>query len=167
MKSGLEAFSAKIEKEINKVMAQGSKAVSKETGVDVGLSITDTVLLGFFNETETSLGFTMAMKLKAQGADGADPRNVVATLMVPVNGRMLSLYATRPYANNEDRLAAEKAVVAWRDAIVAANPRVAGSSGWFDWGSVGRSVVIGAVIGGLLGLFKWLGNRAKRAKPAA
>ncbi|MEK7952467.1 hypothetical protein [Luteolibacter soli] len=145
---------AKVEKEVNKTMAEGSRKISDQLGVDTALSISDTAMLGVFQEDAQSFGFTMALKLKVSTPKGTeDSKSVVAAMMQPVNGRLLLFYATMPYLSENDRKEAETSVKAWADAVFAANPQVKGPParpGLFD--GVGRSGLIGAIVGGLLGV---------------
>lgn len=160
----IERMRATLDAEIKKAMASGNKKLSGQFGADIGLSISDTAVLGFFDEAPSSLGFTMAMNVRSK-SEGAVPatKRLVAAIMTPVNGRLLNLYAYSDYAGEADRQWAEKAVSAWRDAIQAANPRVQGpSAGLFDFGRIGTSAMRGAVIGAVVGLAIWLFKRKKK-----
>lgn len=160
-RAGIEKMKANLDAEIKKLAASGSKELSGHFGADVALTVSDTAVLGFFDESPSSLGFTMAMKLGAGVGKGtAASKIVTAGIMCPVNGRLLNFYATSTYENEGDRQWAEKAVTAWRDSVRAANPRVEGPSarGGFLEG-VGRSTVTGGVIGALVGLAVWFMRR--------
>lgn len=157
----LKKLSMTIDQELKKQVAAGNKKLSKEYGVEDALKISNTVVLGTFEESDTAFGFTMAMNV--QGGGEQPSQVVVAAMMTPVNGRLLNFYATAPFAGEADRQWAESSVAAWRNAVVAANPRVEGPSIGFDWSKVGRSTIIGAVVGGVLGLVGWLGRKAKRS----
>jgi hypothetical protein len=160
MKGELDKLSATIDEQLKKQIATGNKKISAEYGVDDAMQISNTVVLGNFEDSETSYGFTMAMKVQAGGQE--ESRLVVAALMTPVNGRLLTFYATGPFKGEADRQWAETSVAAWRDTVVAANPKVVGPALGFDWTKVGRSTVIGALIGGVIGLVGWLGRKATR-----
>lgn len=162
---GLEAMRANLDAEVKKLVASGNLKLSKEAGAEVALSISDTAMLGFFDEAPSSLGFTMGMKIAAK-SDGNTPpqRRLAAAVMTPVNGRLLNLYAYADYDSEADRQWAEKAVTAWRDAIRDANPKVQGpSGGGFDFSRILRSALIGGAIGGAIGLVRWLSKRKKMA----
>jgi hypothetical protein len=154
MAKEVKSAMANAEKEINEVMAKGSRELSDKTGVDAALSVSDTAMLGIFHEDSQSLGFTMALKLNVSTPKGTETmKSVVASVTQPVNGRLVLLYATQPYASEADRKEAETSVKAWADAVFAANPQVKGPParrGLFD--GVGRSGLIGAIIGGLVGV---------------
>lgn len=145
----VKAAIAKAEKEINEAMASGSREISDQYGVDAALKVSDTAMLGIFRDDAQALGFTMALKLSVSTPKGTEvTKSVVASMMQPVNGRLLLFYATQPYASEADRKEAETSVKAWADAVFAANPQVKGppaKRGLFD--GVGRSGLIGAISG--------------------
>jgi hypothetical protein len=170
LKAELDRAMTDIEREIGKLVAKGNDAMKQEYGVEDALAVSDTAVLGYFEDSDTALGFTMAMKTTAKTTDGGveTSKSVVAGLITPVNGRLLYFYATLPFTARSDRAAAERTVAAWRDAVVAANPRVAGPRAgfWFLNGSnISRAALIGAVAGavggGLAGLFVMLKRRRK------
>lgn len=159
----VENLKASIEAEIEKVVRDGGKQMSDELGVDLQLSVGDLAMLGIFEDTPTSLGFTMAMTMSVQTPEGLDKsRNVVAAMLVPVNGRMLFLYSNSGYSVEADRLSAESSVKSWRDAVVAANPRVKGSLLGSLTKGAGKSAAIGAIAGGLVAVLVVLYRRFKR-----
>lgn len=159
----LENMKASIEAEVNKSITAGGRQLSEDLGVDLQLSVGDMAMLGIFEDSPTSLGFTMAMTTTVQAAGGEEKsRNVVSALLVPVNGRLLYLYSNSGYENEADRLAVESSVKAWRDAIVAANPRVKGSFLGSLTKGVGKSAAIGAIAGGIVAILAVLYRRFKR-----
>ena len=82
MKKELLAMRDKIEADVQKLVKQGNREVSEQYGVDVALSISDVAMLGFFEESDTAIGFTMAMKLGAANPQGGrdESRAVVAAI---------------------------------------------------------------------------------------
>lgn len=164
MKKGLEDMQTKLEGELKKLAGQGNKYMQDAHNVDLALKISDTAMLGFFEDTASSLGFSMAIKMGMTGADGKreESRAVGACLMLPVNGRLVMLYSTAPYTGQTAQIEAETTVKSWRDSILAVNPRVAGPAAGFDWEKVGQSTAIGAGIGLVIGLLAWIGKKFKR-----
>lgn len=159
----VENLKASIEAEVNKAIKAGGQQLSEDLGVDLQLSVGDMAMLGIFEDSPTSLGFTMAMTTTIQAAGGEEKsRDVVAALLVPVNGRLLYLYSNSGYENEADRLAVESSVKTWRDAIVAANPRVKGSFLGSLTKGVGKSAAVGAIAGGVVALLAVLYRRFKR-----
>ena len=156
---------ASIEADLKKITDQSNKQFTDNFGVDVALSITDTAVLGFFEDTENSLGFTMAMKVGSKdNGETVSNRAVVACLMAPVNGRAVNLYSTAPYTGKADIAEVEKSVLAWRDAIQAVNPRLQGPAAGFDWQHLRLTTAIGAGIGLIVGLGFWILGKSKRSK---
>lgn len=165
MREELASMKESLDAEVKKAIADGNSRVTKDFGADPGISISDTAMLGIFQDNETSLGFTMMVSGGSASPKSEEKsKSVVAGLMVPVNGRVLMLYSTMEYHGNTDRLEAERSVKAWADAIVAANPIVKGGEtagrGFFDGG--GRAAAIGAGVGLVYGLFMVVKKRLTR-----
>lgn len=159
-------FKAAIDEVVTKLgpqMQASGKKAGENLGVEMALSASDMAVLGIFDDSSNSLGFTMAMKVNAKVGEKVETQKLVtAGMTIPVNGRLLYLYAVSDFDDNADREWAEKSVMAWRDTVLAANPRIEGpSASLFDWYQVGRSAGIGAAIGGLVGLFSWLAKKKK------
>jgi len=163
LKRELQALRAKLDEEAQKLIASGKATLAKQQGVELDLAVSDTAMLGFFEETETSLGFTLAMNVQAgQGRE----RQVCAAVVAPLHGRVVNFYAYSNYASEADRQWAETAVRAWKNAAMAANPRVAGSVlEGFDLASVARSALMGGGVGLMIGLVQWLRKRRRQPVP--
>lgn len=163
LKRELQALRAKLDEETQKLIASGKATLAKQRGVELDLAVSDTAMLGFFEETDTALGFTLAMNVQtAQGRE----RQVCAAVVAPLHGRLVNFYAYSTYTGEADRQWAETAARAWKDAAVAANPRVEGSVlEGFDLGSIASSALTGGVVGLGIGLVQWL-RRRRTAKPA-
>ncbi len=160
IKTGIDQVRQQLQAVAASVAAQGNKRFSPEN-VDEALQLSDTAFVGYFRDTSTALGVTMAMKVAGGGAE--PERVVVAMVMTPVNGRLLNLYANARYASEADRVWAERAVSAWADAAVAANPRVSGPRGApFDWATAAQQAALAAAVLALV-----LGVRRFVAKPSA
>lgn len=161
-KGEIEQAQQTLRQELAKATGKDAKALP-DSAVAEALSVSEIVVLGWFTETPNSLGFTVAMN----GAEKADEPNaktkvVSATMIVPVNGRLIYLYANADFKSEADRKWAEQAVTAWRDAVLAVNPRVEGpdvSSSIFD--GVGRTALIGAIVGGLAAVIAMLLKKKK------
>jgi len=163
-KKELDQAKAAIDAEVAKAKGKAEKAMQDATGADAALSVSDVAVLGYFSETPNSLGFTMAMNLAAQSGDHAiKVKGVIASMIVPVNGRLIYLYANADFNSAADRQWAENAVTAWRDAVLAANPRVEGPPAHrsiFD--GVGRSAIFGAIAGAIGGLVAMLLKKKRK-----
>ena len=147
IKKGLDASKANADAEVRKVIDQGKAKVKDKRGVDVDLDVTSTTFVGYFDDSDTSLGFSMLLKSREKNEAGEDvtSRTVVAAALVPVNGRLLGLYGNFPYKTEGDREQAEAAVSKWRDALVNANPKVQGQ----PMDSFEKN--LGKIVGGVLG----------------
>lgn len=143
----LDLMKGSFDAEYKKLAEQGSEKLSKDLGVDTSLEFSRPAVLGYFEEGETSLGFTIAMNVGVQSGEFSEQnRAVVAALIRPVNGRITLLYSAANYKGESDREEAERSVKAWGDAIIAANPVVEGSST-----SLFSGTPKAALIGGLIG----------------
>lgn len=163
LKRELEGLRAKLDEETQKLIASGKARFAEQRGVELDLAVSDTAVLGFFEDSDTALGFTLAMNV--QTPKGRE-RQVCAAVVAPVNGRLVNFYAYSNYAGEDDRAWVETAARTWKDAAMAVNPRVPGSVlDGFDFGSVGRSALIGGVVGLVIGLGQWL--RKRRIRPVA
>lgn len=164
-KAELDKAQETIREEMAKLSGKAEKAFQDATDADAALNLSDVVVLGCFDDSPNSLGFTMALNVAAKaGEKTIKGKAVIASMIVPVNGRLIYLYANADFNSAADRVWAEKAVAGWRDAVVAANPRVEGPAAvGFDFGRVGRSGLIGAVIGGLVAGVAMLLKKKKQA----
>lgn len=164
-KAELDKAQETIRQEIAKISGKAEKALQDATVADAALSVSDVAVLGYFDDAPNSLGFTMAMNLAAKAGDNATKlKAVVASMVVPVNGRLIYLYANADLKSEADRKWAEQAVTKWRDAVVAANPRVEGPSASLSiFDGVGRSALIGAIAGACIGLFAMLSKKLRKS----
>ena len=164
-KAEIDKSEETIRKEIAKISGKAEKAIAEATDTEAALSLSDVAVLGCFDDSPSSLGFTMAMNIDAKAGDQTTKAKiVVAGMIVPVNGRLIYLYSNADFNSEADRTWAEQAVTAWRDVVVAANPRVEGpAAGGFNFEKIGRSGVIGAVIGGLAAGIAMLFKKKKQA----
>ncbi|HEY1084533.1 MAG TPA: hypothetical protein VGE29_19860 [Prosthecobacter sp.] len=161
------AMRSKLDAEMKRLADQGNKQMSKDFGVDVALSISDTAVLGFFEETDTSIGFTMVMNVGVgTGNEREVSKGIVACLMVPVNGRVVNLYSSDSYQGPEDQKEVESTVKSWRDAILAVNPRVQGPAAGFDFEKLGTFIGIGVGAGLGYALVLWLVKKLRPSKTA-
>jgi hypothetical protein len=166
MKAGIEKMKSSIGEKLEEISRRTGKAISKESGVETALDLSGVAIFGFFEDTPNSLGFSMAMNVKVT-ADGKNSieKKVTSAMMVPVNGRLILLYSLSNFASEEDRKWAESAVATWRDAVVAANPRVQGPDRMGSmFNGVSRSALIGGCVGVLVGLVGVIIKKLKAAK---
>lgn len=161
----LDKMKATIGQELEKQLGTASKRMGDELGVDAALSVSDVAILGCFGDSPSSLGFTMALKVAAKvGSQSNSAKRVIASMIVPINGRLVYLYANGDLKSPDDRQSVEKAVTDWRDAVLAANPRIEGPAGFaFDFASVARASLIGVIVGGCIGGLVMLFKKLRKA----
>ena len=166
MREELKKMEATIAEEIRKNSKRGSEKMKDATRTDIVFDITDTAMLGVFEDTDASIGFTMGMQVKAgAGTDVSNSRMVASVIMTPVNGRLINLYANGDLHTEADRQWAEQAVKAWRAQIVAANPQMERGEGFarrFDWAKVLMAGAKGGAIVLLAGLVRSILRRKTR-----
>ncbi|WP_395749324.1 hypothetical protein [Prosthecobacter sp.] len=150
-KAELDKAQDTIRQELAKASGKAEKALQDAVGADAALSVSDVAVLGYFDESPSSLGFTMALNVAAKSGDqNVKGKVVAASMIVPVNGRLIYLYANTDLKSEADRKWAEQSVTAWRDMVLAANPRVEGPAARSSiFKGVGRAAIVGAIIGGV------------------
>ena len=120
-----------LEKQVAQ-LAENLKNPADKDNLDAVFAISDKAVIGIFDETPRSLGFTLALNNHDTApAAATEGKIIVAAMVAPVQERMLYLYAHAKYGSVEDRQWAEKSLITWRDAIFEANnpkPAVAESS---------------------------------------
>ncbi len=168
MSTQLEQLFVDVQDTVGQVVEDGNAALSESYGVDVEVEIGQTVPLSIHANTENRLGFTS--RTAVSGAyDGAssEPEMVITTsLILHVQDKVLFLYA---YGEGDDIEWSRQQAGDWADAILAANPvaddlpgsNASADATGFDWSSVLRSAVIGAVIAGLVALVSAMRRRRK------
>lgn len=163
-KAELDEAQEKIRQEIAKASGKAEKALQDAVGADAALSMSDVAVLGYFDDSPNCLGFTMAMNVAAKSADQAVKSKVVtASMIVPVNGRLIYFYAITDLKTDADRKWAEQAVTAWRDMVLAANPRVEGPAGRLSFSDGGgRAAIIGGIMGAVGALLAMLFRKKKK-----
>ena len=148
VRAGLEQMRGKLQTTADSLVKKGNASLHDKYGVDAALSLNDLAVVGPYMETASSFGFTLVMNIKGiPGKEGRSEKAVVACLMLPVNGRLLNLYANSEYRDDADREWAEKAVAQWRDALVAANDRVLTAHGGPDPAYIAGAATGAAVVG--------------------
>ncbi|WP_395737222.1 hypothetical protein [Prosthecobacter sp.] len=165
-KAELDQAQETIRQELAKASGKAEKAFQDATTADAALSVSDAAVLGYFDDAPASLGFTMAMNVAAKtGVQDIKSKLVTAGMIVPVNGRLIYLYANTDLKTEADRKWAEQSVTAWRDTVLAANPRVEGPAVRTSvFKSVGRSAIMGAIVGGAAALVAMLAVLFRKKK---
>lgn len=167
MKKEIEDMDEEIQKSISRVSEQTGKALSEEIGTEAKLDLSDLVVLGNFDDSPSSLGFSVALNVKVSVNGRVEKsKQITSAIMLPVNGRMVLLYSLSEFGSEADRNWTESSVSKWRDAILAANPRVQGPPAGrsaFSFYRLGRSAGIGGAVGAVIGLFYWQVKKRRAA----
>jgi hypothetical protein len=123
------------------------------------VKVGETVPLGVFGETPASICFALLVKSQVMGPpleEPIGPITAVAGAVMLVHDRLLYLYANSSYEGKADAEWAREQVVAWRDAVAAANAPGASDEGDLPpepmaddgegWRSKKRWLLVGAVV---------------------
>jgi hypothetical protein len=143
---------------------QGNAEVKRLTASDPKIALSGIGYLGAYRREPWGLFFTIKSGLTA--ADGTNQIMVCGGALVLVNYQLLFLYSYSQFHDESDRRWVEQATSAWADAMRTANPDdpkvAATASGHFFGGGVLRTALIGAIIGGLVGLIGTLLRKRSR-----
>jgi hypothetical protein len=142
---------------------QGNAEMKRLTKSDPKIALSGIGYLGAFRREPWGLFFSIKSGLTAE--DGTNQVMVCGGALVLVNYQLMFLYSYSHYRDESDRRWAEQATSAWADAIRAANPddpRVAATASHGFFSGVLRMAVIGAIIGGLVGLIGTLLRKRKQ-----
>jgi hypothetical protein len=125
------------------------------TTSDPKVALSGIEYLGVYRREPWGLFFSIKSGLSA--GDGTNQTLVCGGALVLINYQLMFLYAYSQYHDDSDRHWAEQATSAWADAVRAANPNDpkvgATAQSLSGLGSgVLRTALIGAIIGGLIGL---------------
>jgi hypothetical protein len=163
VEEGLEQTVKNSQQLATQLTQQGNAEVKRLTASDPKIALTGIGYLGAFRREPWGLFFSISSGLTA--ADGTNQVMVCGGALVLVNYQLLFLYSYAQLRDESDRRWVEQATSAWADAIRAANPDdpkvAATASGGFGSGVL-RMAVIGAIIGGLVGLVGTLLRKRNR-----
>jgi hypothetical protein len=174
IKQVMKAQNSKLVKKAENRMAQHlkgiEKGISEDYQVEMNMAIKQVALLPPHYESERCLAYSM-MKTHVLTGESGKPSNiegVVTVSFVHLKGKVLFLYANAEKSGLEWSRAESKK---WANTIIAENPSMgnvalreaAAAKHGFNWTSVGKNAILGAVIGGIIGIFR-MRNRKGRIK---
>lgn len=155
-------------RQLPEMLEKVSKSVAAETQAAVSFSQMQIIPMPPHEESARTLAYSMTVKFNLDVNGQPTPQEAITTsTFVHVRGRVLFLYVGAEKTGLEWSRAKARE---WADAIIAANPSseaverretAATPSRGFDWISVAKSAVIGAIIGGLWGLARLLYRRMR------
>lgn len=154
IESGLEQTLKDSKELTTQLTEQGNAAVKRMTTTDPKIALSGVHYLGAYRREPWGLFFSIKSGVSA--ADGTSQVLVCGGALVLVNYQLLFLYSYSQYHDESDRQWVEQATSSWADAVRAANPNDAAvgakASHGFSGGGMMRNTVLGAIIGGLVGL---------------
>jgi len=166
IKTQNEKILKKAELQISDLLEKINKGISKDYNVDLGISIDRPLPLPSHSETERSLAYSTFVKYKINDEEGKPSffEGIVTATLVHVQGKVLFLYVNAEKSGLDwCRTESRK----WADAVIAANPSTGDiaareskpSQGDFDWDKIFVKGILGAIMGGILGIIGYLSKR--------
>lgn len=158
----------KAEAEIPGLLKKVSSGLASDYNVDFGLTMSQMLPLPPHYETERGLAYSMIVKYNVADENGKPSvfEGAVTATFVFVRGKVLFLYVNAEKAGLEwSRVESKK----WADMVIADNPsigiiaerEIATRKSGFDWDRVIAKGIIGAIIGGIVGLIGYLFKKKK------
>ena len=152
IEGGLEKTLKNSDELTTKLTSQGNAEVKRMTTTDPKVALSGVSYLGVFRREPWGLFFSIKSGVSA---GGANQTLVCGGALVLVNYQLLFLYSYSQYHDEDDRRWVEQATSSWADAVRAANPNdpaVAAKASHGLGAGVLRNTLLGAIIGGLIGL---------------
>ncbi|MCB1634984.1 MAG: hypothetical protein KDI37_07485 [Xanthomonadales bacterium] len=144
---------------------ENSEALSTELNVDLDMQITPMTPMAAHVNEEHAIAFSMYLNASAViNGEQTDTALVVTSTYINVAGKVLFLYTYAPSADLDWTRQASKD---WAAAILASNDTAepAEKLNWgIDWGRVAEKGLIGAAVGGIIGLIMWIASWRKRKR---
>lgn len=168
LKTQNEEILKKAEAQMPGLLEKMNKSLSDAEKVDLNLSVVQMLPFPPHYETERGMAYSMLIRYSMNDENGKPSvfEGVVTTTFVHVRGKVLFLYANA----EKSGLSWSKAESGkWAERVIAANPSVGVDvarettrrrSG-FDWGEIVEKTIVGAVIGGVVGLIAYLFGKWK------
>jgi hypothetical protein len=145
-------------------MQTTSDNLAREFDMDISMEIDNILPMPAHLDTETSFGFSTQMNLdmNLEGEQESEPMLVTSVFTNPA-GVLLFLYC---YSAPQDLEWSRNASNDWCKAILAVNPPAPESPlvGKINWTQVAKKGLVGAIIGGLLGLLISFTSKQRRGQ---
>ena len=170
VKTQNEEMLKKAESQMPGILKKMTDGLSKDYEVSMKFTSLQMLPMPAHDVTDRSMAYSLMLNFNVDdGAGNIEPVESASTVtFVHVKGKMLMLYV---YAEKSGLEWSRAAAKAWSDQIIAQNPSDAAEAAQeakhrsgFDWNSVLRSGIIGAIVGGLGGLLMVLFKK-KKPKP--
>lgn len=160
---------AEFEAQLPEIVNEGNKTLSADLAADIAVELGGIVPLPVHLDTDNAIANSMFMTVAVTvGGEEMGTETLAATsLILHVKDKVIFLYA---YASKSELDWTRDAVATWATDIVAANPLSAdekraidksGSSG-VNWSQVLEKALIGALVGGAIGLVSFFFRRREK-----
>lgn len=154
----------KVEKEMPGMMEKINSKIEGQFDAKLDLSLAGIIPLPPHESSDRSLAFSMLVNYAMKTPDGTTTNisGPVTATFLHARGKLLFIYVNGAEKELEWTRTTAKA---WATAILAANPSDAATAAkesarsGFDWNRVWRSALIGAAVGGLIGLVRMFMKR--------
>ena len=149
-----DALWKRVDPMIREGMSKMSEGVSQEFDVKFTVEISQVVPLAPHYEEENALAFSMfssaSYEVAAEEVGEVKETNITSGTSTYLNaaGRVLFLYS---YGQQGDLEWTRTASRDWANEVLGSNLQPPQGS-WFDWNKIGGKALVGAFVGGLLGL---------------
>lgn len=157
----------KMEKEMPGMLERMNQRIEDRFNTRLNMNVNGMVPLPAHEESDRSMAFSMLINMSMNQPNGT-PTNfagVVTATFLLAKGKLFFLYVNGGENDLEWTRTLSKN---WATAILAANPSDAATAALeakpasgFDWNLVMRSALIGAAIGGLFGLVRFVTRRSR------
>jgi len=169
IKNQNDKLMSEVEQQMPGIMEKMNEGIKERYDVDLAFSMSQMIPMPVHAETDRTLAYSALVKYDMKDENG-NPASFVAALTATfahVKGKILFLYS---YAGETDLEWSRDASRQWVNDIVSANPSSLGSSikeslppflAQMDWGRILAMSLVGAIIGLIFGLIRWVINRVK------
>lgn len=169
LRSQIDDMYANVEEQLPELVTNGNHELSEEFDADIALELGGLVPLPIHLDTDNAMANSMFMTVGAT-VDGENiGADVVAatSLFLHVKDKVLFLYV---YGQESELEWTREAAERWATDILAANPLSAAEqraversdSISIDWSQVLEKALIGALVGGAIGLFSFLFRKRQK-----
>jgi hypothetical protein len=169
VRSQIDDMYANVEEQLPEIVGKGNREISEEFNADLAVEVGGLVPFPIHLDTDNAMASSMFMTVggTVDGENiGADVL-AATTLFLHVKDKLLFLYV---YGQESDIEWTREAAKRWSTDIVAANPLSAAEqraversdSIGIDWSQVLEKALIGALVGGAIGLFSFLFRKRQK-----
>ncbi len=152
-----------VKSQMPEMMDKSSKGISKEFDINFALQVTNMIPLDSHYESDNAFSYSMYINYGVS-AEGLKEESVmvVTSTFINVSGKIIFLYCYGPQSDLEWT---RNAIKSWTERVLSSNDQPpTQSSGGINWDKVIEKGIVGAIIGGLIGLVLSLISLFKKKK---